>query len=126
MSLVELEELRNEHALVERNRLRCAALDRPIRSMLMDGSYTIDEQEQGQDGGGIVTFRNAFVKVELTVKEVTWLKGKPARPIGPTEMDPERERRLHELEAIDRARWSQTVHLRDGNAMWTDAKKDDN
>jgi hypothetical protein len=80
-----------ESVIVQRNARVVEALDRPVTAMISEGGYSIREQD------GVVHMSNKYVKIRLTIQEVDWVKEKPARPDGPTEMDPERKRRMNEL-----------------------------
>jgi hypothetical protein len=80
-----------ESVIVQRNARVVEALDRPVTAMISEGGYTIREQD------GVVQLSNKYVKIHLTVQEVDWVTEKPARPDGPTHMDPERKRRMNEL-----------------------------
>jgi hypothetical protein len=94
--IAELAELHRESDEAAKNEKIVDVLDRPVGSMLLDGSYGFHEE------GGVVTFNNGHVEVVLKVAEVNWITKKPERPTGPVELTPEQQRRLSQLSTLER------------------------
>lgn len=84
-------ELRLEHDAVELNKTQAMKLHQPLAALVLGGGFQCDVLEDGTE-----VFQNADAVVTVPRSCVRWLR-ELKEPVGPTEMNPEREKRLREL-----------------------------